>query len=266
MGSEVEGVIFDWAGTTVDFGCFAPVDTFIEVFKKHSITTSAKEAREPMGLNKLEHLRAMLAMPRINKLWKETLQRESNEQDLQNLYETFETTLLSILPRYSEPISGVVETINWLRAKGLKIGSTTGYTPKMMEILLAEARKKGLEVDACYTSVDTNSLGRPYPYMIFRNMESLKMTATNKVIKVGDTLQDLKEARNAGVWSAGVIIGSSELGLTLAEFQALSEKEQAEKIQKVEDTFLQNGADFTIQTISELPDVIQKVNRRLSNK
>ena len=31
MNNKFEAVIFDWAGTTVDYGCFAPVQAFVEV-------------------------------------------------------------------------------------------------------------------------------------------------------------------------------------------------------------------------------------------
>ena len=51
--------------------------------------------------------------------------------------------------------------------------------------------------------------GRPYPYMIFANMQALGLTAVGNVVKVGDTISDIKEGVNAGVWTAGVIEGSS---------------------------------------------------------
>ena len=31
---QLEAVIFDWAGTTVDYGCFAPVEAFIKAFER----------------------------------------------------------------------------------------------------------------------------------------------------------------------------------------------------------------------------------------
>ncbi len=73
--NKVEGVILDWAGTTVDFGCFAPVNVFIDIFKKSGIEVTMEEARAPMGMLKKDHIRAMLSMPRISALWeKKSLQ------------------------------------------------------------------------------------------------------------------------------------------------------------------------------------------------
>ena len=78
---QFECVIFDWAGTTVDYGCFAPVQAFVEVFKHYGIEPTMEEVREPMGMLKIDHIRTMLNMPRIKKMldrkvWKGTDRRE----------------------------------------------------------------------------------------------------------------------------------------------------------------------------------------------
>ncbi len=124
---------------------------------------------------------------------------------------------MSSLKEYTDPLpGGVVETVGALRKQGLKIGSTTGYTQSMMDIVVPYARNKGYQPDYYITPDGTSSFGRPYPYMIYRNMEELKLTAPWKVVKVGDTTSDIKEGVNAGAWSVGgVIIGSSEMGVKL---------------------------------------------------
>ncbi|WP_067730932.1 phosphonoacetaldehyde hydrolase [Oceanobacillus damuensis] len=261
---KIEGVIFDWAGTTVDFGCFAPVNAFVNVFKDAGIDVTMEEARAPMGLLKIDHIRAMLDMPRISALWEEKYERVFNEQDVENLYANFETGLMASLSEYTDPKPEVVEVVNSLKNQGLKIGSTSGYTQKMMDVVVPEAAKKGYSPDFYITPDGTNSLGRPYPYMIYRNMEALKLTAAKNVIKVGDTIPDFAEANSAGVWAVGVIIGSSEMGLGLEEFNALSKEEQEKVISKTEKSFLQNGADFTIKSMSELPPLIERINNLIN--
>jgi phosphonoacetaldehyde hydrolase len=262
--TKIEGVIFDWAGTTVDFGCFAPVNVFIDIFKNAGIEVTMEEAREPMGMLKIDHIRAMLSMPRISTLWEEKYGKAFTEQDVENLYAEFEPALLSSLTEYTDPIPEVVETVQTLRSQGLKIGSTTGYTQIMMDVVVPNALKKGYGPDFYITPDGTNSIGRPYPYMIYRNMEALELSASWKVVKVGDTASDIKEAVNAGVWSVGVVIGSSEMGLSLDEFNALSKEEQENVISKTEKSFLQNGADFTIKSMSELPQLIERINHLIS--
>ncbi|HLR51687.1 MAG TPA: phosphonoacetaldehyde hydrolase [Candidatus Avamphibacillus sp.] len=261
---QVEGVIFDWAGTTVDFGCFAPVNAFIGIFKNAGIDVTIEEARAPMGLLKIEHIRAMLSMPRITALWEEKYGRGFNEQDVKDLFAGFESSLMKTLAKYTDPKPEVLETVENLKRQGLKIGSTSGYTQKMMDVVVPEAAKKGYSPDFYITPDGTNGLGRPYPYMIYRNMEALKLTAARKVVKVGDTIPDIEEATNAGVWSVGVIIGSSEMGLSLEEYHELSEVEQEEMSAKTERTFLDHGADFTIKSMGELPSIIEQVNQFIS--
>lgn len=259
--SKVEGVILDWAGTTVDFGCFAPVNVFMDIFKNAGIDVTMEEARAPMGMLKIDHIRAMLSMSRVSGLWEEKFGRSFNEQDVEKLYAEFEPALMSALTAYTDPIPEVVETVQTLRSQGLKIGSTTGYTQSMMDVVVPNASKKGYQPDFYITPDDTNSLGRPYPYMIYRNMEALKLSAAWKVVKVGDTASDIKEGVNAGVWSIGVVIGSSEMGLSLEEFHMLPEAQRETIIGKTEQSFIQSGADFTVKTMSELPQLIEHINQ-----
>ncbi|WP_339269460.1 phosphonoacetaldehyde hydrolase [Paenibacillus sp. FSL W8-0187] len=262
--NRIEGVILDWAGTAVDFGCFAPVNVFVDIFKNAGIEVTMAEARAPMGMLKIDHIRAMLSMPRVSALWEAKYGRAFDEQEVERLYAEFEPALMASLSEYTDPIPGVIETVEALKGQGLKIGSTTGYTSSMMEVVVANARQKGYSPDVYFTPDDTNSQGRPYPYMIYRNMESLRLSASWKVVKVGDTVSDVKEGVNAGVWSVGVVIGSSEMGLSSEEYHALSESDREAAISKTEQTFIQHGADFTIRTMDELPQLIERINDMLA--
>ena len=83
--NEIKGIIFDWAGTTVDYGCFAPVQAFAEVFRHFGIEPTSQEVREPMGMLKIDHIRTMLRMPRISALWEEKYGRKPEEKDVKEL-------------------------------------------------------------------------------------------------------------------------------------------------------------------------------------
>lgn len=258
--NKIEGIILDWAGTAVDFGCFAPVNVFIDIFKNAGIEVTMEEARAPMGMLKIDHIRTMLSMPRVSALWEEKYNRPFTEQDVKDLYAVFEPALMASLSEYTDPIPGVIETIDVLRAEGIKIGSTTGYTSTMMEVVVSNARKKGYGPDLIVTPDDTHSYGRPYPYMISRNVEQLKLSAFWRVVKVGDTVSDVKEGVNAGVWTVGVVIGSSEMGYSQHDYNQLPEADKEAAILKTKMTFMQHGADFTINTMSELPMLIEEIN------
>lgn len=253
---NVEAVIFDWAGTTVDFGSMAPVQAFVEVFKQYGIEPTMEEVRGPMGMLKIDHIRTMLKMERIRGLWTDRHGKEPGEEEARALYEIFEEKLLSILSNYADPKPGVVETVNRLRKNGIKIGSTTGYNDKMMSIVVPCAKEKGYEPDAWFSPDSTGQKGRPYPYMIFRNMEALGIERVSGVWKVGDTVSDIKEGKNAGVWSAGIVVGSSEMGLTMEEYEALTAGEKAEKCAEVAEKFKEAGADKVFYTIEELGEFL----------
>ena len=66
---KISAVIFDWAGTTVDYGCFAPVQAFMEIFQSYGIHVTMEETRKPMGLLKWDHIKTMLEMPEIKSQW-----------------------------------------------------------------------------------------------------------------------------------------------------------------------------------------------------
>ncbi|MDI9470043.1 MAG: phosphonoacetaldehyde hydrolase [Bacillota bacterium] len=257
--TKISAVIFDWAGTTVDYGSFAPIDAFMKAFKRHGIEPTLDEVRQPMGLAKREHVRSMLATQRLSLEWLRIHGRAFSEEDVEAIYRESERQLLALLPRYAEPKPHVVETIQELRAGGIKIGSTTGYTAQMMEIVLPEAARAGYSPDACFTPDATEQLGRPWPFMIFANMKKLRILSVAEVLKVGDTIADIKEGQNAGVVTVGVLEGSSLMGLTEEEYQALSPSERDEARAGVRALYQAHGADHVINNMSELPALIRKL-------
>lgn len=255
---KYEAVIFDWAGTTVDYGCFAPVQAFIDAFKAFGIEPTVEEVRGPMGMLKIDHIRTMLKGERIAGLWREKYGKDWTEEDVHAVYELSEKKILEILPNFADPKPYVVETVEKLREMGLKIGSTTGYTDDMMAIVVPKAAENGYAPDCWFSPNSTGNTGRPYPYMIFRNMEELKLSDVRKVIKVGDTVSDIKEGKQAGMESVGVLEGSSVLGLSQKEYEALSDAEKEKKLKEAEKTFMEAGADYVIRDIRGLLDILCK--------
>lgn len=257
--AKIEAVIFDWAGTAVDYGCFAPVQAFVEVFKHMGINPTMDEVREPMGMLKRDHIKTMLQMDRIHGLWLEKYKREVTEEDIDSMYRLFEGKLMSILDQFAQPKPYVLETVKALRDRGIKIGSTTGYTDEMMAVVTKQAKAAGYEPDAWFSPNSVGNAGRPYPFMMFKNMEALNISSVQKVVKVGDTVSDIKEGKNAGVISVGVLEGSSEMGLTQAEYEALSEEEKTALLTKITERFRAAGADYVILNMSELLPLIENL-------
>lgn len=260
---KIECVIMDWAGTSVDYGCFAPVAAFVESFKQMGLTVTPDETRAHMGLTKIEEIRALFAIDRVDAAFRAKYGRAYGEDDVQECYRRFQQVLFDTLEDYTDPIPGVVEVIADLRARGIKVGSTTGYTQSMMDVVIPAAEKKGYKVDACVTS-DNLPGGRPKPYMIYQNMCRLDIPSRFSVLKYGDTIADIREGVNAGVWSVGVVLGSNELALTEEEAKALPIAELKCRMAKVRDRMYAAGADYVVDTIAELPMLIEDINERMA--
>lgn len=258
---KISCVIMDWAGTSVDFGCFAPLNAFLKVFSEEKgIDITYRQAREPMGLLKIDHIKAILNMPEVNDKFRARYGRDWNMEDVNEMYVSFEKHLFASLSNFTTPIPGVLDTIKELRESGIKIGSTTGYTQAMMDVVRPGAAAKGYVVDNLVTP-DNLPAGRPAPYMIYKNMIDLAIPSVDNVVKVGDTIADIKEGVNAKVWSIGIITGSNEMGITEEEYNRRTPDELAALKQEVRERMMAAGAHFVLDNITELPACIEKINR-----
>ena len=88
-------------------------------------------------------------------------------------------------------------------------------------------------------------------------MEALELISVDKVLKVGDTIADIKEGVNAGIDTVGIIEGSSLMGLSQEEYEALSEDKKNEMDLKVVSAYQDAGAKYIIRDISGLLDILK---------
>lgn len=250
---SIKLVILDWAGTTVDYGCFAPVNAFSLAFNSCGITPTIDEIRSPMGMLKRDHIRTMLNLPRLNKQWTEKYGTAPDEESVEGVYSVFESSLMKSLSDYAAPKPGTVDTVYKLHEMGIYIGSTTGYTDAMMAVVTESAERQGYKPDAWFSPDSVNGFGRPYPYMIYRNMYNFGISSVSEVVKVGDTVADIKEGNHAGVCSLGILEGSSVLGLSEAEYKKMAVSEKETALTEAKKTLLDAGAADVLLNLSELP-------------
>ncbi len=259
----VKLVILDWAGTTLDYGCYAPAVVFVEVFKRRGVEITMEQARRPMGLKKLDHIRAISRQDEVATLWKQVHGKECTEADVQDMFEKdFVPLQVACIADYSELIPGTVETVNALKGRGIKIGSTTGYFTEAMEINLREAKKQGYDpdVNACASDVPA---GRPEPWMVMSNMQQARVFPPEAVVKVDDTKPGISEGLNAGTWTIGVAKTGNEVGLNQQELAALPAEEVIRKVEQAADGLAKAGAHYVIESIAALPAIISEIEQRL---
>lgn len=255
---QLEAVIFDWAGTTVDYGCMAPILAMKQAFLQQELSITLDEIREPMGMLKIDHIKAILNMDRVRLDFNEKYGRNVEPHEIQKIYEQFEMNIFSMLHEHTKIITGVLDVQTYLRSNHIKIGSTTGYTKKMIDIVAESAKDQGYTPDFII-SADQVKRGRPYPYMLHQNLATLDIMDTRSVIKIGDTVVDIQEGLYAGCWSVGVIKGSSMLGLSQAEIDSMQPHEIDKKVQQVRYQMLKAGAHYVIDSIAELPFIIELI-------
>ncbi len=264
MALEIKLVVFDWAGTTIDYGCLAPAGAFVKSFATRGVEVTLAEARGPMGLHKKDHIRAMLRTESVGGKWRAATGRDWTEADVDALYRDVTPRQVEAAAKYSVLIAGVPGVMSELRAKGIKIAATTGYFREAAEVVLAAAKRQGYAPDFNICADDVPA-GRPAPWMIFRCMEALNVYPPAAVVKVGDTVIDIEDGRNAGCWSVGVIDSSNEMGLSEAEVNALPEAELSARREAIQERYRAARAHAAIADINKLPALLTELNAQLAN-
>lgn len=260
--NEIRAVVFDWAGTTVDFGCFAPANVFIEVFKRKGILITIEQARKPMGMNKRDHILEILKMKEIEEQWIFQFGRIPDINDLDAIYSDFIPLQLEEIKLNCKLIPGVIELSRELKKRNIKIGSSSGYNKEMMDIVMAEAALQGFEVDFMACSTDVKN-GRPAPWMAILNAMHFNIYPLNTVLKIGDTFADISEGLNAGMWSVAVVDSSNEMGLSLEEINSLTVEELESRREIIREKFYDAGAHYVINNTAQLLPVIDVINEHL---
>lgn len=259
----IEAVLLDWAGTTMDFGCMAPAVVFVEVFKRKQVPITIEEARAPMGAHKRVHIQKITELEAVRRRWQETHGRLPNDDDVEAMFADFVPLQLDCLSTYSALIPGTLEIIAELRSRGIKIGSTTGYLPDMMEINRRDAEKQGYVPDSTVCAGDVPA-GRPYPYMCLQNAINLQITTVHACVKIDDTTPGVEEGLNAGMWTIGLAVSGNEVGLTLDEWNALSEEEQNTRRERAYTRMRQCGSHYVVDGIGEVMPCIDDIQARIA--
>ena len=260
---KLKAVILDWAGTTMDYGCYAPAVVFVEVYKRKGVPISMEEARVPMGAHKKVHIRKISQLDSVSKRWEEIHGRKPNEDDVDEMFADFVPLQLACLADYSDLIPGTLEAVTHFRERGLKIGSTTGYLPEMMAMLKEEASQRGYGPDSSVCAGDVPA-GRPEPWMCLENAKNLGVYPMESIVKVDDTLPGIDEGLNASMWSIGLAKTGNEIGLNQEEIEALTADELQVKLEGAYRRMWQVGAHYVVDGIWDVPIVLDLIDERLS--
>jgi len=261
--TTLQAVVFDWAGTILDFGSCAPMGAFVRLFEQYGIDLSIAEARGPMGLAKWDHIKALSQLPRVAAQWQTKYGKPFADADIDHLYEVFTPMNAAVVPDYCDFIPGALETVKAVRARGLKVGSTTGYNRPIMEVVTKIAAVGGYVPDNLVCAGDL-AAGRPTPLMMYRTFADLGVWPAHAVVKVDDTGVGVQEGLNAGTWAVGLAVSGNAAGLTLAEWQALDAAGQQAVRERATAELKAAGAHYVIDSVAELLPVLDDIGARLA--
>lgn len=260
---RVQAVVFDWAGTLVDFGSFAPTKVLVQAFGLMGLEITLQQARGPMGMGKWDHIKALLCDPDIAAQFKSFHQRVPTDEDVTRIYETFLPLQAETVADYSDLIPGAASVVDSLRAQGIKIGSCSGYPRQILSRVIEQARQSGLMVD-CAVATDEVLASRPWAGMVLKNLLELGVRDTAACVKVDDTPVGILEGHHAGVWTVALLLSGNAAGLTQQEFDALSEPEKSQIRDATLREFHEVKPHFCIDTVAQLPAVITTMTACLS--
>lgn len=254
----LKAVLLDWAGTTVDYGSRAPTEVFVEIFRRREIDISTEEARGPMGRAKRDHITTIAAYPRVAALWKQRCGHAPDDADIDAMYHEFLPLQKETLARMgSDVIPGVPKAIAELRSMGLKIGSSTGYTRALMDVVAPRAALGGYTPDVILCADDVPA-GRPAPWMNFLACQQLNVYPPASVIVVDDTLVGIEAGLNAGMITVGITQTGNSLGLSQNEITQMPVAELQQRLDRIDADFRSAGAHFTLRSVAELPELIRQ--------
>jgi phosphonoacetaldehyde hydrolase len=262
--STIKAIILDWAGTVVDFGSRAPMGAFVRAFREFGVEIDVADARGPMGMAKWDHIRAVGHAPRVAAAWRARHGRDFSDADADAIFAVFEPLNVASVVEHAALIPGTLEAIGELRARGKKIGSTTGYTRPIMQRLLPAAAEAGYAPDIVVCAGDLPA-GRPSPLMMWYAMARLGVWPADRVVKVDDTPVGLGEGVAAGTWTVGVALTGNIAGLSEAELGALAPEARGALRTRATADLEAAGADIVIDGISELPIAVFEIERRLAS-
>ena len=260
----LKGLVLDWAGTTVDFGSLAPARTLQGLFLQRQIALTDEETRRDMGLPKKEHIRGILAMPRVRDQWLLLFDNTPGDAEVDEMYAEFIPRQFSCLAEYSAVIRGVSESVERFRNRGLKIGSTTGDTRAMLDLLVESSAKEGYVPDCSLTPEEAGS-GRPHPFMMYECAVRMQVYPMAAIAKIGDTPVDIHEGLNAGAWSIGVAGTGNMIGLSHEEFEMLPAAEKEERLKTARAELERAGAHYVVDRLQDVDPILDDINVRLKS-
>jgi phosphonoacetaldehyde hydrolase len=215
-----------------------------------------------MGKAKADHVRALFAMPQVTAAWTAANRTSPTSGDSDTVIAELGPLMREQAAQAATLIDGARATADALRAAGLKVASSTGYTREMMVPVLERAAAQGYKPDYLVCSGETPQ-GRPSPLMIYKACAELGVWPLSRVVKVDDAEAGIAEGKAAGCLTIGVAASGNGVGLTASQFAALEKPDRTARVAKSRDALFSAGADLVLDSVAELVRALDKHTEQL---
>jgi phosphonatase-like hydrolase len=200
----IKAVLFDFIGTTIIEKENDTIHNCFEMAFREAGVALGHDLQRNRGKNKREIIHEILKLRGVE-----------DEQLEKKIYSSFEKNLANSSQNFAVN-EGATELFGFLRQKKIKIGLGTALSRDLFQNIYAHLVWECDWFDYIGTANDVVN-SRPYPDMIFDLMFRQKIAQKASVMKVGDTVADVEEGKNAGVLTVGVLSGTqSREDLSLA--------------------------------------------------
>ena len=260
--THLRAVVLDWAGTIIDFGSRAPVGALGAALRQHGIEADESEIRRFMGMRKPDHVKAILALPTVRDRYEAAHGTSLPVTAADDVFAFYRSHQPTVVAESSDPIPYAATTLSRLRARGLRIGTSTGFDRATIDALRPRLAGEGFDPDAIVTASDCEQ-GRPHPDMLRENARQLHVDDPARIVKVDDAPIGITAARRFGCWSVGVTISGTLIGCSPAEWASLSAADQADRRASAIRAHDAAEADAVIDTVADLEAVLDALDARL---
>lgn len=261
---SLRAAVLDFSGTLIDAYVLAPATVFVAVLHKYGVEATPAEVRAPMGLRKDLHIKALLENEKIRMRWVAARGSEPTDRDVAALYADFIPLQLDCLASYCTPLPQVPDTLAHCRQDhGMKLAATTGFTRAMVDVIMEQVQAQ-LQLDATVGGDEVHHGSRPRPFMLYRALDLMDVSPIAAVVKVDDSSVGIEEGLEAGCWTVGVSRYSSYMDITsLEQASGMSPVALAARNSAAADILRRAGAHYVVDSVADLPYVVQDINQRL---
>lgn len=134
----------------------------------------------------------------------------------------------------------------------------------MLAPVLIQAAEQGFRPDASVCP-DEVGAGRPAPWMLIKNAQLLDVYPPKTCVKIGDTVVDMEEGRNAGMWTIGLTRTGNLVGVDSEQWAHLPEATKNAYLDRAKKLLIEAGADYVAEDLASCNQALAKIERRLSN-